>query len=131
MSKLILKSEPILMSNYSLANNIYDNTYYFKLKININNNEYYFANSENKKYSNLIKYNNKIKFDEINNFEIEIKLQGSIFKLNGHINKESSCYIDQANNIYVEFSQDANGYVNCICYFIDKDLTSLCITPPN
>lgn len=117
--------------NYLIANNNNDNLYYFKLKIYINDNEIYFMNSENKKYSNLIKTNNKIKFDEINNFEIEIQLLDSLFKLYGNINKNSSCYIDQANNIYIEFSQDTIGYTNCICYFIDKDLTTLCISPPN
>lgn len=125
----ILNSKQNLL--YSLSNNNFDSQYYFKLVIKINNKYNIFMNSGNKKYSNLINYSDQIKYDQINNFEIQIKFFDNTFFLNGNIDNELSSFAKQENNIFIEFSQDTNGFTNCICYFIEDDLTILSISPPN
>ena len=133
MSRTISEPIPIenFNKNYSQGKQKFDNIYNFKLITKINNENIIFTSLENKKYSNLIKYSNKIKYEDINDFEIEIDLLDNKFSLIDNINHHSSCYSTQNNNIYIEFSQDTHGYVNCICYFIDKDFNILCISPPN
>jgi len=116
---------------YSLSNSNFDNIYYFKLIVNINGREQIFSNNENKKYSNLIKNNHKIKFDELNYFKIIVNSLESTFELDGTISHKNSYYVNRSDNLFIEFSQDSNGYVNCTCYFINLDLDNLCISPPN
>ena len=116
---------------YSLSNDNFDSLFYFKLILKINNKETVFINSGKKKFSNIIKYSNQIKYDQINNFEIQINYFGNTYFLNDIINNQSSSFVKQENNIFIEFSQDSNGFTNCICYFIEDDLSTLCISPPN
>ena len=117
--------------HYSLSNDNFDSLFYFKLIIKINNQDTVFINSGKQKFSNLIKFSNKIKYDQINSFEIEIKFFDNTYFLNDSINNQASCFSKQENNIFIEFSQDTNGFANCICYFIEDDLSTLCISPPN
>ena len=116
---------------YSLSNDNFDSLFYFKLAIKINNKDTVFINSGKQKFSNLIKFSNQIKYDQINNFEIEIKFFNNTYFLNDNISNQSSFFSKQENNIFIEFSQDTNGFANCICYFIEDDLSMLCISPPN
>ena len=116
---------------YSLSNDNFDSLFYFKLILKINNKETVFINSGKKKFSNIIKYSNQIKYDQINNFEIQIKFFNNTYFLNDNISNQSSFFSKQENNIFIEFSQDSNGFTNCICYFIEDDLSTLCISPPN
>lgn len=128
-------SQPIMIKSnshsltHSLSNNNFDNKYFFKL--NINNNQTLFSNVENNKYSKLIMSQHKIKYDDIKTFEIEVALSDNIFKLNGVIDHNASSYVENSNNLYIEFSQDYLGYVNCICYFHTIDLNLISISPPN
>ena len=117
--------------NYSLSNDNFDSLFYFKLVIKINNNDTNFIYSGKQKFSNLIKFSNQIKYDQINNFEIQINFFNNTYLLNDNISDQSSSFSKQENNIFIEFSQDTNGFTNCICYFIEDDLTMLCISPPN
>jgi len=116
---------------YSLSNDHFDTLFYFKLILKINNKDTIFINSGKKKFSNIIKYSNQIKYNQINNFEIQINYFGNTYFFNDIINNQSSSFVKQENNIYIEFSQDTNGFTNCICYFIEDDLSTLCISPPN
>jgi hypothetical protein len=115
----------------SLSTENFDKTYYFKLKLKLNNKETFFYSSENKNYSNIITSVNKIKYDDINYYKITVNSLNSTFELDGNINNQSSSYVNQANNLFIEFSQDYFGYVNCTCYYINNDLNNLCISPPN
>ena len=131
------KSEPIPIPTspssicYSLSNSSFDNMYYFKLIINVNGIDRIFSNNEFKKYSNLIKNSHKIKFEEINNYKIVVNSSENIFELDGKINHLNTYYVNNNNNLFIEFTQDSNGYVICNCYFINSDLNQLCISPPN
>jgi hypothetical protein len=116
---------------YSLSNDNFDTLFYFKLILKINNKETVFINSGKKNFSNIIKYSKQIKYDQINNFEIQINYFGNTYFLNDIITNQSSSFVKQENNIFIEFSQDSNGFTNCICYFIEDDLSTLCISPPN
>jgi len=114
----------------NLSNDSFDNIYFFKLILKINNIDTFFEKPESKSYSILIDYKNKIKYEDIQSYEIDIELIDNKFKLKNIIDHPSSCHADQDNNIYIEFSQDTFGFVNCICYFVNKDLNILCISPP-
>ena len=105
--------------------------YYFKLIINVNGINRIFSNNECKKYSNLIKNSHKIKFEEINNFKIVVNSNENTFELDGSINHLNTYYVNNNNNLFIEFTQDSNGYVICNCYFINSDLNQFCISPPN
>lgn len=147
MSKILFNqtnyySMPLAISNkksndnfnslhYSLSNDNFDSLFYFKLIIKVNNIDTIFINSGKEKFSNLIRFSNQIKYDQINSFEIQIKFFDNTYLLNDNISNQSSCFSKQENNIFIEFSQDTNGFTNCICYFIEDDLTTLCISPPN
>ena len=125
-----VQSKSPLSVNYSLSNSNFDNAYYFKLILNINEKEHLFTTSENKEYSNIIKNSYQLKYDELNYFKIEVNSMESTYKLEGNICHLNSYYVNRSDNLFIEFSQDCNGYVNCTCYFIKSDLDNLCISPP-
>lgn len=133
--KNISKSQPIPIPSpssvsCSLSTENFDKTYYFKLKLKLNDKDLYFYSSENKNYSNIISSSNKIKYDEIKYYKIIVNSLNTTFEMDGNINNQSTSYVNQANNLFIEFSQDYLGYVNCTCYYINNDLTNLCISPP-
>lgn len=143
MSKLFIldienmsKSIPIPISSptsvsCSLSTENFDKVYYFNLKLKLNNKDLYFYSSENKNYSNILTSSNKIKYDDINYYKITVNSLNTTFQMDGDINNQSTSYVNQANNLFIEFSQDYLGYVNCTCYYVNNDLTNLCISPPN
>ena len=114
----------------NLSDDSFNNIYFYKLILKINNIDTLFEKSESKSYSILIDNKNKIKYEDIQSYEIYIEFIDNKFKLKNIIDHPSSCHVNQDNNIYIEFSEDTFGFVNCICYFINKDLTTLCISPP-
>lgn len=128
---------PIKNSNltYNLSKDSFDNLYYFSLKIRIkkNNfvNEKIFTCYNTKDYANLIKSSHRIEFDNLEKYEINVNYGETSFSLKGDINNNLSCYIDKNENLYVEFSQDSFGNTLCSCYFLNKNINNLCISPPN
>lgn len=114
----------------NLSNDSFDNIYLYKLKLKINNIVTFFEKPEIKTYSTLIDNKNKIKYEDIQDYEINIEFFDNVYELKNTISHPSSCHTNQDSNIYIEFSQDTFGFVNCICYIINKDLNSLCISPP-
>jgi hypothetical protein len=128
-------TQPIPISpqsvSYSLSTSSFDNIYYFKLKININGKDMFFHTSESKRYSNIIKSSHQIKYEDVNYFQITVNSLESSFQLDGNINHHSSFFTGQANSLFIEFSQDDLGYINCTCYFVESDMNTLCISPPN
>lgn len=129
------KTQPIPIKspntiNYSLSTHNFDNLFNFKLQLNIDDDQIIFNTSENKKYTNIITSYHKIKYEQINYFKIYVNSFDYNFELDGNITHNTSSYVAQANNIFIEFTQDSLGYVNCICYFMDTDLNKLCISPP-
>lgn len=136
-------SKPILISpknntnisNYSL-NNDFDNTYVFILNLKLKNNKidkiirYEISKVSNSIASILLTNKNKILFNDILSYNITININETSYTLEGNINEDSTYSINNSGNVFIEFSQDDIGYVNCICYLINKDINLLCITPP-
>ena len=94
-----------------------------------------FRNLENDKHSNLIIIKHLIKFSDIQKFIISVsKLPFESefnYELEGNINHTHSSYSQKNENIYVEFSQNSNGFTICNCSFIGTDFSKICISPPN
>jgi hypothetical protein len=110
--------------------------YLFELIIFMKNGEKkIFRNLESNKHSSLISIRNQIKFSDINTFKVCVsKLPDDYsfnYELEGIINHENSCYSQQDANIYIEFSQNSNGFTLCNCSFIGIDFNKICISPPN
>lgn len=110
--------------------------YLFELIIFMTNNEKkIFRNLESNKHSSLISIRNQIKFSDINTFKVCVsKLPDDYsfnYELEGIINHENSSYSQQDSNIYIEFSQNSNGFTLCNCSFIGIDFNKICISPPN
>lgn len=120
------------LQNYNLYNNTFDDYYHFNLKIiNNNNNEQIFSSCNNKEYANLIKPSYNIEFNNLKQYEINVFHQEQFFILKGEINNDLSTFVDKNENIFIEFSQDCFGNTECTCYFLNKNIDILCISPPN
>jgi hypothetical protein len=111
-------------------NNQFNNIYKFILNINLKNGkEHKISTYEINKSSILITSKDKILFNEIITYSITVNVNNTIHTLEGKINEDSTYSINNENGLFIEFSQDDNGYVNCTCHLINKDLNLLCITP--
>jgi hypothetical protein len=141
MSEIITKSIPIQIKyskswhSFSDPNNQIQK-YLFELKITLKSNEIRkFTNLENDKYSTLIFLKHQIKFCDIKKFSISIsKLPFESdfnYELSGLINHDQSAYSQKNDNIYIEFSQNSNGFTICNCTFVGMDFSKICISPPN
>lgn len=119
-------SQPIKILN-NFENNYFDNIYYFKLILKDLNKT--FNKIETNKCCALITREDQIKFSDINKFKIIIKNKDSKFILEDEIPNDSLFYVKNNENIFIEFNQDRNGFVNCICYFLTKDINMLSISP--
>ena len=110
-----------------------------KNKINYQLYGYYekkiFRNLENDTHSNLIFLKHQIKFSDIQDFNISVsKLPFDFsfnYELDGLINHDHSAYTNKNENIYIEFSQNSNGYTICNSSFVGVDFFKICISPPN
>ena len=139
---LLKKSVPIpipqttenTFSEYAIEDSSIDNSYYFTLKIitedNNLQNEYLFSCTNKIEHANLIKTYQKINYNNILEYELNIYNNENLFKLNGFLNNNSSSFVDTNDNIFIEFTQDIGGNTNCICYLLKKNINFLCISPP-
>jgi len=110
--------------------------YLFELRINLKSGEKkIFRNLENDTHSNLIFLKHQIKFSDIQDFNISVsKLPFDFsfnYELDGLINHDHSAYTNKNENIYIEFSQNSNGYTICNSSFVGVDFFKICISPPN
>jgi hypothetical protein len=120
------------LQDYNLYNDTFDNYYRFNLKIiTNNNNEQIFSSYNNKEYANLIKTYYHVEFNNLKKYELNIFHKEKFFILKGEINNDLSTFVDKNENIFIEFSQDCSGNTDCTCYFLNKNMDSLCISPPN
>jgi len=108
--------------------------YLFELHINLKSGEKkIFRNLENNTYSNLIFLTHRIKFSDIQDFNIcvsKLPFDYSFnYELDGLINHEQSSYINKNENIYIEFSQNSNGYTICNSRFVGSDYFKISVSP--
>ena len=127
-------SKPINIShNFGSSDN--NNKFQFELYIYGKNiRQKYFKKIENKNYSDLIKFSDNILLSDIDNYKIKL----SVLNYNNVIEEytiEDTINHNLLNNthnngtLYIEFTQNNNGYV--LCNYIYFKLNRMFITPPN
>jgi hypothetical protein len=89
--------------------------------------------STNEKYINLFSYNNKINFNDIRFYELNISIYSFIvskysIKNKFIINNDNHTYKDEV--VYLEISKNNDNFANC-CVYINNDKSRLFFTPPN
>jgi len=119
---------------FSDFNNI--SQYIFSLTINSKNiNNMIFKNIENNKYSHLIKLDNQIKLSDIESYKVSVKVLSSNiifdFELEGEILHTQSSSTERNSDLYIEFTQNENGYTLCTCFYTGLDYNKLFVSPPN
>ena len=85
------------------------------------------------KHCKLINTKDQIKFDEIKTFRINVRKipEEMNYQMEGKIIQDQSFYIQQNENLFIEFSQNSNGYTICNCSFVGFDSFKICSSPPN
>jgi hypothetical protein len=117
------------MSFLGLEKKSFDNLYIYNLKLQTKNDIFNFCYSDTNKYANIIDSYSNILYKSIIYYEITIEKGDISYHLCDTINPNTSFYSNNNANIYIEFSQDNNGFLNCICYYTNKDIDNLCISP--
>ena len=110
--------------------------YIFSLSINGNKiKNINFKNIEDTKYSHLIKIDDQIKLDDIESYKVSVKILAnnitSYYELEGNIIHNQSSSTQNNNNLYIEFTQNENGYAICSCFYTGLDYNKLFVSPPN
>jgi len=95
----------------------------------------YFGNLEDTKYSHLIKTNHKIKLSSIESYKAFVSIYPSelplLYELEGTINQSESSSTQRSDNLYIEFTQNDNGYAVCSCFYTGLDYNKIFASPPN
>jgi len=112
-------------------NNKYSNTlptsdlnkYFFELKLTINNKEKYIRKISENKSIELIKKEDKIKYDNISDFKLTIHIlpEDNVKHLyiNGNVNTNVNNSIVSSDDIYLEFIRINSKYTYCKCNLLD------------
>ena len=110
--------------------------YIFLLSIHGNNiNNIIFKKIEDTKYSHIIKLDDKIKLNDIESYKVSVTVItdhiSCDFELEGEIVHQQTSSMDRNSNLYIEFSQNENGYAICTCFYTGLDYNKLFVSPPN
>jgi len=110
--------------------------YLFELNIIMNDDDKKtFIKLESTKHSNIIFIKDQIKYNNIKSFKLYVKKipdECSMnYEMQGNIDQNQSFHTQQDENLFIEFSQNSNGFVICNCTFIGIDFSKICISPPN
>jgi len=94
-----------------------------------------FKKIEDTKYSHIIKLDDKIIFYEIEFYKVSVSILANNikndFELEGEIKHDQTSSTKKNNNLYIEFSQNENGYTLCSCFYTGLDYNKLFVSPPN
>ena len=85
------------------------------------------------KYSKLITTDDKILFNTIKSFILKVTLYRftkEYFTIS-HEFTENDINIFKNDDIYIEFTQNNEGFLNCCCNLITLDNNRMFVTPPN
>lgn len=88
------------------------------------------------KYINLFSYANKINFNDIKFYELNITFISFFINKYSIKNKftisndNKDCHMYRDEVIYLEITKNNNDYANC-CIYINNDKSRLFFTPPN
>ena len=136
-----MSSGPINILNQKLFgggknDNLFTN-YHFEIIIFFNNSKpIIIEETTNDKYINLFTYANKINFDDIKFYELNITfisffINKYSIKNKFNISNENPDYHTYKDDvIYLEITKNNNNYSNC-CIYINNDRSRLFFTPPN
>jgi hypothetical protein len=107
--------------------------YNFEIILFFNNREpLIIEETTNNKYINLFSYVNKIKFNDIKFYELNITFIS--FFINKYSIKNKLTNLDyhtyKDDIIYLEITKNNNNYSNC-CIYINNENSRLFFTPPN
>ncbi len=88
----------------------------------------------NDKYINLFSYNNKINFNDIKFYQLNINIMSfnvSKYSIKNKFNiNNQDVYTFKDDVIYLEITKNIDNYANC-CIYINNDKSRLFFTPPN
>lgn len=107
--------------------------YLYEIILFMNNGEpIIIEETSNEKYINLFSYDDKINYNDIKSYELNINfisfdINKYSIKENFNINRESYIYKDNA--IYLEINKNDDNYSNC--YVCINNTSRLFFTPPN
>jgi hypothetical protein len=116
------------------GNNDQFTNYNYEIILFFNNKEpIVIEESTNEKYINLFSYNNKINFNDIKFYELNISIYSFIvskysIKNKFIISNDNHTYKDEV--VYLEISKNNDNFANC-CIYINNDKSRLFFTPPN
>ncbi len=133
-----MSSNPININNI-LNNKIFRNDnifthYVFEIILfMINGETIVIEETSNEKYINLFSYNNKINYNDIMYYELNINFISfdiNFYSIKNKFNSKSESYVFKDNIIYLEINKNNDNYSNCyIC--INNNASRLFFTPPN
>lgn len=126
------QSIKISMSNLGFSNptnNI--SKYFFNLVLKGNFGKKKFKTIENIKFCYLIDIDDRIKFNEIESFNLKLSIIPELnsFDLSDNINHNLTSFVSQSEYIYIEFTTSCNGYAICKCFYKGNDLNKIFISP--
>ena len=110
--------------------------FYYELEIEFENKEKkMFRKILDKKYADLIKLEDKIKYSDLTNFKVEItkipNRENRSYVMSDKIDKKLNHFSKKNDDIYIEFSKNNIGYTMCSVYYAGVDFTETFISPPN
>lgn len=139
--KIINTTQPIpikyIKNNHGFSDSNNDtNRYLFELIIKGKNiGKKYFRNLENNKYSHLIKLEHHILLSSIDSYKASLKIYPSEIpissEIEGSIHKELSSSTQSNDDLYIEFTQNDNGYALCSCFYVGLNDNKYFASPPN
>ncbi len=128
-------SNPINIALFGGGNNDDNlNHYFFQIILFLKNKEpIVIEETSNEKYINIFSYDNKINFNDINFYELNIRFGSFIINKYSIKNKfiiSHDTHVYKDNMIYLEISKNTDNYAKC-CIYINNDNSRLFFTPPN
>jgi hypothetical protein len=134
-------SNPIFINNFLNQNLLFGNGkndnkfihYVFQIILFMKNGEpIIIEETSSEKYINLFSYNNKINFNDIKFYELNIDFIS--FDVNKYSIKNTFNYCEnytyKDDIIYMEINKNTDNYANC-CVYITNNTSRLFFTPPN
>jgi hypothetical protein len=128
-------SNPINISLFGGGKNDNIFTHYvFEITLFMKNGEnVVIEETSNDKYINLFSYNEKINYNDIIFYELNINLISfdiNNYSIKNRFNSNCESYIFKDNIVYLEINKNNDNYSNCyIC--INNNASRLFFTPPN
>lgn len=123
-----------IFRNGNNDDNQYITHYIFEIILFFNNSEpIVIEETTTEKYINLFSYNNKINFNDIKFYELNIKIIS--FNIFNHSIKNkfivnNNYHMFKDNIIYIEITKNEDNFANC-CVYINNDKSRCFFTPPN